>query len=239
MAKIKVSESINKVDNLYYIQSSLGEVLKSSECKLSQLSLDDRVVLTVEFPDYYKDIIKTEIYDKIAEVVAIKYKYDFFKSEIKLSGLSKDQKEIMFTGLIAADFNEDKRYSYERIKDNEEIAIDGMFNFKLNPLKRKWKDVVEYMPNCFFPSQLKDFIIYLKENRKKRVYVDNGKVFDSHYRRLSRCSLIGYERLSVVREVILTNCGEVEINGPLPNDDEGYLKEYYGNRIIFSTGYFN
>ena len=84
------------------------------------------------------------------------------------------------------------------------------------------------MPTCFVNSQLKDFISYLLENKKKRVYVDCGRVYDAHFKRLKRCSLLGGgDKVSIVREVLLSNCGEIELTGPLPADDEFYLKEFY------------
>ena len=238
MASITVTDTLTNGDNLYYIQSSLGELLKRVDCKLKKEDLSGRSRLIIEYPEYYSDVFKTEIDDKVAEIIAIKYKYDYFKNQIKISGLNQNEKEILFVSMIAADFEEDKKYAYERIKKNQDVCIDGIFNFRLQPLKNKWKDIASYMPNFFFPEQLKDFVTYLKENRKKRAYVDNGRVYDSYYRRMKRCSLMEFDQLNVVREIILTNCGEVEISGKLPQEDEKYIKEFYSNKIIFSTGYY-
>jgi hypothetical protein len=69
------------------------------------------------------------------------------------------------------------------------------------------------------------------------VYVDSGKVYDSHYRRLKRSSLLDGEGVKIIREILLSNCGEVELNGSLPKEDEYYLKEFYSDKIIFSSGY--
>ena len=239
MKKICVTEKSKNIDNLYYLQSSLVEILNSSEYSVKNDVVEDRAKLNLSCPEYYSDVIKMEICDKIAEVIAIRYKYEYFKKAIKLTGLNEEQKELLLVSLIAADLEEDKKYVYARLKGNEEIAIDGMFNFRLRELKRKWEGVVDYMPNCFFGEQLKDFIKYLLEHRKKRIYIDNGKVYDGHYRRLNRNLLTEYDKLNLVREVILSNCGELEISGPIPKEDEKYLKEYYGEKIIFSTGYYN
>ena len=100
--------------------------------------------------------------------------------------------------LIAADLDEDKRYTFEKIKNFEDIAVDGIFNFRLQPLKKKWKEVAECIPTCFLREQLKEFISYLVENKRKRVYVDQGKVYDSHYRRLKRSSLLDGENARII-----------------------------------------
>ena len=77
-------------------------------------------------------------------------------------------------------------------------------------------------------------MVYLIENRKKRAYVDDCKVYDNYYRRLKRCALLDGEEISVIREVLLSGCGEVEIRGALPKTDETYLKEFYGDRVYFA-----
>lgn len=239
MAKIEISENKTQGDNLFYLQSCLGEIFNHANCILKNESVGGRYALSVTCPEYYSDIIRAEIRDKVGEIIAVKYKYDYFCANLKIGGLNEEEKEILYVSLIAADLEDDKKYCVEKLKGSDKLAIDGVYNFRLQPLRKKWGEVLNYMPNCFFGDQLKDFITYLLENKTKRVYVDKGKIYDGHYRRLKRCLLMPYEKLNVVREVILSNCGQVEICGKVPEEDEKYLKEYYADKIIFSTGYFN
>ena len=175
----------------------------------------------------------------MAEILAIKYKYEYFKKQVPACGLSAIDREILLTSLIAADLEDDKKYTYERLKNYSEIAIDGVFNFRLKPLKKKWQDVADCIPHLFLNSQLKEFISYLLENKKRLVYIDNGRVYDSHYRRLNRSELLGGESVKIVREVLLSNCGAVNICGQIPKDDEYYLREYYSDKVTFSYQYRN
>ena len=62
-------------------------------------------------------------------------------------------------------------------------------------------------------------------------------MYDSHYRRLKRSSLLEGDEIKIVREVLLSNCGEVELSGAIPKEDEYYLKEFYTDKIFFSSGY--
>lgn len=231
---INVSDSENSANNILYLQSSLGEILSNANCNLTRYENSSRSGLKLNCPEHYGDIIKTEVCDKVAEIVAINYKYNFFKNNIKVSGLNQLEKEILYASLIAADLPEDKRYCFEKYKDLEEIAVDGVFNFRLIPLKKKWNEIASYMPTCFISSQLKDFIKYLIEKKRKRAYIDCGKVYDSHYRRLKRVELLGGDKAKIVREVLLSNSGEIEVNGKLPEEDEYYLKEFFGERVFFN-----
>lgn len=236
MTKITISEKELNQDNLLYIQASIGELLSHADCSVKTTNIDNRALLTVNCPEYYSDIIKTELCDKVAEIIAIKYKYDYFKKNIYLNGLSLKEKEILFASLIAADLEDDKKYAFETVNKFSDIAVDGIYNFLLKALRKKWQDIVECIPASFLNSQLKDFIYFMLENKKKRVYVDDGRVYDCHYRRLKRSSLLDGDGIKIIREILLSNCGEVELSGQIPKEDEFYLKEFYCDKIFFSNG---
>lgn len=239
MSIINLTESDKNQKNLYYLQSSLSELFINTRCSLNNNDGENRAKLLINCPDEYEDIVRAEIIDKVAEIIVIKYKYDFFKKNLSISGLSGLEKEILLASLISADLFDDKRYTIDRLKNQEEIAVDGIFNFRLKPLKHKWEDVSSYMPSCFTSKQLKDFITYLLEGKKKRVYIDQGKVYDGHFRRLKRSALLDGEEGKIIREILLSNCGEVEIAGQISSVDEKYIKEFYKDKIFFSTGYYS
>ncbi len=231
--QINISENAVNESNLLYVQSAISDFCECADCSARLKNVGDRAVLTITFSECYKDIIHSEIADKIAEIIAIKYKYDFFKQEISVSGLKSIEKEILFTSLIAADLDDDKKYSFSKLIDYSDFAIDGVYNFRLKPLKKKWQDVCSYIPTCFMTSQLSEFVKFLLENKKKRVYIEGGRVYDSHFRRLKRCSLLGGEGVEVLREVLLSNCGKIDLCGNVPEDDERYLREFYSDKITF------
>lgn len=234
MAKILITDGASGCKGLNYIKSSLAEIAEKTQSKATLYSKDERCVLLFDTPDYYADILREETADRIAEVIAVGYKYDYFKKAVKVAGLTETEREILLASLIAADLKEDKKYAFDKIKEMAEINIDGAFNFRLKPLIKKWRDIADYMPACFVGSQLKDFVSYLLENKKKRTYIDDQKVYDNYYRRLKRCSLLGGKGGEIIREVLLSDCGEVEIRGTIPKEDEKYLKEFYGDRVYFA-----
>ena len=238
MAKICVSENVYGQNNLLYVQTNLSEIIRGADCEVTLQKSEDRATLSITCPDRYAEIIDIEVIDKVAEIIVVKYKYDFFKNAVKVTGLSEDEKEILFASLIAADFSDDKKYVFNKMKGLCEVAIDGVYNFWLKTLRKKWAEIVTYIPMVFERSQLKEFISYLLENRKKRVYVNCGKVYDSNYKRLYRADLLPAENLKIIREIILSGGGEIELLGSLPKSDEYYLKEFFNDKIFFSARYF-
>lgn len=237
MIQYTVSENEYNESNLLYVQTSMSEILSCAGCTARIERFSGRSELVVNCSESYSDVIGAEIADKVAEVVVIKYKNEYFKKNVAVSGLKSIEKEILFTSLIAADFDDDKKYSLDKMKGSRHLAVDGVYNFRLKPLKKKWKDVASYIPPSFLSTQLKEFITYLLENKKRRVFVDCGKVYDWHYRRLRRSTLLDGGGAEIVKEVLLSGCGEVELLGKIPEDDEFYLKEYYTDKIYFSNSF--
>ena len=237
MTKICITDGATGINGLKYIKDSMSELTAKTATSVALTTRNNRAALSFDCPEYYADIFQAEVADRIAEVIVVGYKYEYFKQAVKVAGLGSTEREILIASLIAADLPEDKKYAFDRIKTIKEAAIDGVFNFRLKPLKAKWRDVADYMPACFLSSQLKEFVTFLLENKKKRTYIDDRKVYDNYYRRLKRSTLLGGGDGEIIKEVLLSGCGEVEIRGDIPSTDEKYLKEFYGDRIYFTQSY--
>ncbi len=234
MTEFHLSECVRNEQGIAYVQTTLSELLEKTDCVCVKNQNCGRVLLTISCPEEYVDIVKAELCEKVAEIVAVSYKYSFFKENLKTGGLNAQEKELLITALIAADLKEDKKYSFDRYKLSNEIAIDGVFNFRLRALIKKWQEIISFMPPVFVNSQLVDFIGYLLENKNKKIFIDNGRVYDSHYRRLKRTALLPYSELNIVREALMADGGQIELSGEVPPADERYLKEFYGDKITFS-----
>ena len=80
----------------------------------------------------------------------------------------------------------------------------------------------------------------IKEKQGKKVYIENERVYDKNFNRLQRCLLtnLDIDEARVIREVILSGSGEVELNDKPSEIDEYYLKEYFGDKIRFGKGFF-
>lgn len=242
MSQIKITESSSKSQNVIYIYEMLSPITKQLGSILDLRGGKNRYELIIEVPSSYKELIVKEVEDKIADVISVNYKYTFFKKNLNLDGLSGIEKELLLTSLISADIEEDKKYVIKKLKAFTEYTLDGIFNFRLKALKEKWYDIISYVPPGFKSFQVKDFIIYLiRDKMGKRVYFDGGSVYDKRYNLLKRRELLSGDsgEISIVKEILLSGAGEVELGSPLPEKDEFYIKEFYGDRVRFNQGYFS
>ena len=242
MSQIKVTESSSKSKNIVYIYEMLSPITKQLGSLIDLRGGKNRYELIIEVPSSYQELLLKEIEDKVADVISVNYKYSFFKKNVNLDGLTSVEKELLLTSLISADIDEDKRYVIKKLKAFSEYTLDGIFNFRLKALKEKWVDILSYIPSGFKSVQLKDFIVYLiRDKMGKRVYFDGGSVYDKRYNILKRRELLTGDsgEISIVKEILLSGAGEVELGSPLPEKDEFYIKEFYGDRVRFNQGYFS
>ena len=242
MSELKITESSCKSKNIMYIYDNLSPIIKQLGCISDLRGGKNRYELLIDVPSSYKELLLSEVEDKISDVISINYKYTFFNKRINSSGLSSLERELLLTALISADVDEDKKYVSKKLKSYQEYTLDGIFNFRLKPLKEKWLDIITYIPPTFQSTQLKDFIVYLiRDKMGKRVYFDGGAVYDKRYNILKRIELLNGDsgEIPIVKEILLSGAGEVELATRLPEKDEFYLKEFYGDRVRFSQSYFS
>lgn len=233
MALINISEKEQNSNNLLYIQKNLCELFRQTSSKFSVSIFAKRAVLSVNVNDYYETLVKNEIAGCVSEVLTVFYKYEFLKKRLFTAGLSKEDNDILMSSIIACDYYQDFDYILKKIGEFDDIAIDGIYNFKLKALKEKWQEITEVFPPSFTKLELKDFVGYIQKGLKNKIFIEDGKVYDEHFKRLNRSELIGNE-FSVIKEAILSNAGKIELlsNGDIPFEND--LKLYYGDRVTFN-----
>ncbi len=230
-----ISDSASRKQNINYIVNTALDTLRKLKCVSSIDHVNDRAVLSLTFPGEYAKIMEQVVTDKVADVIAVNYKYEYFIRYIRTGGLDQIDYEMLIAALISADLEEDKRYIANGNFSLNDFSIDGYFNFRLKPLKEKWSEIVTYIPTYFTREKLNEFISYIVcEKNGRRAVVYGDKVYDSHYNRMLKSSLVRrIDEGSVAREVILSGFSEVELGTRLTETDEKYLISFYGDKIFF------
>lgn len=234
MKTITITDYFKAYENCIYIYSSLGDVFAGTGSKVDENVSGDRTHINVDIDDRYYSVVKSEIEDRIADIITINYKSRYIKPRIRPAGLNDKERELLLSAIISADLQDDKKYVLRKLYGMENYSVDGIMNFRLKPLKEKWDEVVSYVPKSFGRSELKEFMNYLLDEKKEsKVYISRRKVYDNRFRRLIKSILLKEEDLKIVKEIILSCSTKIELDGDLPKDDEYYLKEYFGERISF------
>lgn len=233
-----LSDSNARKQNVNYLLKTTAEPLKRLSGNWNIAVNGDRINLSVTLPDEYSELFNQILTDKVADVIAVNYKYEYFTRYIRTVGLDEIEYEMLIAALISADLEEDKRYVSNEKLNFKDFSIDGYYNFRLRPLKEKWSEIVTYIPNYFTFDKLSEFISYIvSEKSKKRAIVVDGKVYDGRYNRMLKGMMTGKIRKGVVaREVILSGFSEVELASKVTEIDEKYLVSFFGDKIFFKKG---
>ena len=234
---IIVSDGALRRSTTEYLDRTASRLIAASGGESSLYERDGRTYFLARVPEDRAARVKRVIEDKLSDVIAVNYKYEFFKRKVRVGGLDEVEYELLLSALISADLEDDKRYARSKLQ-GPPYSLDGSFTFSMKPLADKWKEVVSYVPHYFAPEELKEFVSYIVgEKRGERVYVIGARVYDGHYNQLSRAFLTGGGECGLIREIILSSSGEVELSSPIPKRDEYYLREFFGDKIFFGKGY--
>ena len=219
--------------NLYiqYLYNRLKPLIESSISAVELLEEKDSFCLVFEGSSAWLAQMRQLATEHISDVLAIGYKYDFFKSHLALPLLSKEERFLLYSALVSADYKEDKRYASRRLGAFEDCSIDGVYNFRLAELRNRWQEVLEYIPTDFGKYELEGFVDYIVSENDGKAYLKDGKVYDENYRELKKSELLGEK--SLISEVLLSGAGSVYCFGKVDVATGEFLRKYYKEKVVF------
>ena len=231
MEEITITQ--NGFDGLYmsYLYGKVKERFSflPSTCDLERKGDSCRLQFRTE--KEYCPYVRRFAEEHISDVIVIGYKYEYFNRRLPLPMLSKPQRRVLLTALVAADYPEDKAFVAKSLRGFSQYCLDGVFHFRLQTLKKRWDGIVDYIPVDMNEEATEGFLEFLVEDGRGKLYVKSGKVYDTDYHPLSRSLLTGVE--SVVGEIILGGAERVYCFGETDVETRAFLKKYYGKKGVF------
>ncbi|MBE7085565.1 MAG: hypothetical protein E7366_00220 [Clostridiales bacterium] len=223
----------NGFDGLYmsYLYGKVRERFSflPSECDLNKQGEVTELAFKTE--SAYCPYVRKFAEENIADVIAVGYKYAYFDKRLPLPMLTKMQRRLLLTALVAADYKEDRAYVARRIRGFEKYCLDGVFHFRLQDLKKRWDGIVEYIPTDMGEASMEGFIEFLAEDGEGKIFLKDGKVYDEKYRLQSKSLLTGVE--SAIGEILLGGAEQVYCFGKTDDDTRAFLRKYYGDKAVF------
>lgn len=167
----------------------------------------------------------------VAEVICVGYKYAYFDKILRLPLLNEKQKRLLCTALVAADLKEELAFAQGCVQDSFTCSIDGVFRFRAKQLKERWAEVAEYVRSDFGAQSLDGFLRYVVEDGVGKVFIKDGRAYDSEYKRISQSGLTG--KSSLIGEILLSGAAKVYTFEKADEETEDFLRKYYGEKRIF------
>ena len=231
MEEITITAALSREQYLSYLCDKLCRKFsfQRKDCQLKKGNDYESVSFLVD--DTLCPYVRRYAEQTIADVIAIGYKNDYLDKNLSLPLLSLGEKRLLVSALIAADFEEDREYALKRLRGDGQYSIEGVFNFRLGELKRRWEGVLEYIPRQFGGAALDDFVNFLVEESEGKVYLKDGKVYDEGYHLLTRGKvLLGGD---AVTEILLKGPSKVYCFGEVDAAVKDFLHKYYREKAFF------
>ena len=200
-----------------------------AECELEKHG--ERAEIAFKTEREYCPYVRKFAEEHIADIIAVGYKYEFFKRRLPMPLLSGGQKRLLLTALVAADYREDRAYVARRLRGFGSYCLDGVFHFRLQALKKRWEGIVDYVPADMGEASIESFLEFLVEDGEGKLFVKNGQVYDGEYRPLTKSILTGVE--SPIGEIVLSGAERVYCFGDVDEETVRFLKKYYGQKAVF------
>lgn len=144
--------------------------------------------LTIACPKGFSNILKEKLKKILCDTICEKMKYDYFSKNISV----QFEKENLFKAFTKVytyfDIELEKAITIRAIYFPNVLNLDGFLNFRLNPLKQKWKEMCQltnmsskvFLENDSFLELLKFLIKNLDYKQKVLIidFSDDCKFFD-------------------------------------------------------------
>ena len=228
MEEITVSDGSARSSFITYLYNAvMGDVLRANG-RGELLFTPERAAMRVRFE---KAGVEETVRSKIAEIIAIGYKYSYLSARLRAC-LSRRERKLLLAALIAADYEGDLGFIRASFGTVTDFSIDGFYLFRLKALREKWTHILEYIPQAFSSDDLLKFCDFLVGESNHKIYLKGGVVFGENFAPLRRSRLTSEEDIET--EIMLSDAGFVYCLGDVEESVGKFLQKYYAERAIFS-----
>lgn len=184
MSEWTISTSINTQQYLTTLTDKLAQEMDASFVVLSTLTKNNRRYLNIACKSEHEQKMSKLLKDMLADVLATSYKKDFLRKKLHISSDSIIARTLLST-MSLFDSNYDKKLIKQCFADSRTIALDGVINFQLNEVIKRWDSIAALTgsANLSFNNDvfLLDFLSFLKESipslvSEVRVFVNENEV---------------------------------------------------------------
>lgn len=231
MEKILVFKDGSYDECIAYVGERVGGKFAAHACSSGVFCRDGKTTIEFSMQKIYEPYVRAETENAVAEVLTLAYKYRFFEKTLPKFNLKEEEKEVLLTALVCADFETDKEYLRRKITSLENYPLDGVFAFRMQDMKEGWKRTSACISEEFDARALDAFLGWIAEEGKGRVFLLDDVLYDEEYRPMKKSVLTG--GYSVKKEMLLSRAKYAYSFGCQSEDTKAFLKRYYADRTFF------
>lgn len=127
-------------DNGYILQhigNALRIPLLQAKATVACSQNGNRNYMSVACADIYKSVVCDAVANAVAESLSVSYKNSYIRELLAVKNGSFFQ-NVLVSVICVFDCAKDKQAVLGLVKNDEQICLDGYYNFRMREIKRKW-----------------------------------------------------------------------------------------------------
>ena len=241
-----ISINKNKKTLSNYVYDKLLEYTKKYEGIVTKHEKQIDVEILVACNEYEKNRLILHLQDIISECICYFYKKDFLVSNLHINIGDEMSKQAFISALLFFDKETDRYIVNKYLKINKKLNLDGFFNFKLQTLKDKWKELIEIANQneiyLYSNETFMELIKFLVDNIEVKSDVinimssnDSYDVFDSKFDKIDSKEITEEKDEKLVALLIALCPKNINIycSDILPNNLKNLICKLFEKRVRF------
>ena len=147
MWEFNISIGNNQADALRGIESRLRPYVISGSGVMILDKLKDRSYLSIACGEGEKAALVTELKEAVGDIITVQFKQHYLLRHSRLPKGNKINYNAFIRALVAFDREWDRELVLKNLRLQNELLLDGFFNFRLKELKAKWQEVCDLASN--------------------------------------------------------------------------------------------
>lgn len=143
MWEFGISIDKNKKSIIEFVFKKMQEYVKTYDGVATMQEFPNKVSILIACNDYEKNRMILHLQELLSECICYHYKKNFLIKNLNIKIGDEMSKKAFITALLFFDKETDKYIVNKYLNIDKKIDIDGFFNFKLQSLKNKWKELIE------------------------------------------------------------------------------------------------
>ena len=157
---------------LDFVKGQITPCLKQIDGMYTELDERFRSCYAVACSDTYRFQVQRKLNEAVSQALTLGYKNIFVRD---LLGVGSDSfyKNVLVNVICVFDNDYDKQIVSKLVEVEQNICIDGYYNFRLGAVKQKWSDVIKLLADNFYVLSdnglIIEFLQYLLESTPSKV----------------------------------------------------------------------
>ena len=192
---------------LDYVKGQLAPCLQEIDGVCCELDEKFRSCYSVACSDTFRFQVQRKLLDAVSQALTLGYKNVFVRDLLRVDSDSF-YKNVLVNVICVFDNDYDKQIVSRIVEVDQNVCIDGYYNFRLGAVKKKWSDIIRLVSdNLYVLSDnglIVEFLQYLLESTPSKVKVLSVSFEDGNF------TLYGSGGKVLEPTISLAKCATVE-----------------------------